>query len=311
MNTQNINPDEINLKNLALSFWSSRAFILIISTGFAIFAVLYALSLPDVYKSQATLIDPNANSSSSSNLASMADRYSGLASMAGISLGGGSSSQTDVALAMLNSRDFFLKYFDNKELLKDLVSHKHYDAALKKDLYIKNSNIASTFDSSFKLFHNHFSYNKDIKTSLITLSFQHQSPSISKKWLDNIIFDINKYVKDKEVKKASATYDILTKEISSINNPDLNFMVSKLAEKQIQTITLAKVTDEFAFTVIDSPYIPEKKFKPYRSWVVALITFLGFLISSLSVLISYYLGFSISMKFLPPFIEFTQIKTSN
>ena len=311
MNTKKINPDEINLKNIALSFWSSKSFIIVISSGFAIFAVIYALSLPNVYKSQATLIDPSANSSSSSNLASIADRYSGLANMAGISLGGGSSSQTDVALAMLNSRDFFLKYYNDKELLKDLVLFKHYDADLQKDAYIDNTKIVASLNSSFKIFHDHFAYNKDIKTSLITLSFEHQSPLISKKWLDNIIFDINKYVKDKEVKKASATYDILTNEISIINNPDLNFMVSKLAEKQIQTITLAKVTDEFAFTVIDSPYIPEKKFKPYRSWVVILITFLGFLISSFTVLISYYLGFSILIKFVPPFIEFKRLKASN
>ena len=53
-------------------------------------------------------------------------------------------------------------------------------------------------------------------------------------------------------------------------------MISKLAEKQIQTITLSKVTNEFAFQVIDSPYLPEKKFKPYRTWVVVLITIIWF-----------------------------------
>ena len=72
-------------------------------------------------------------------------------------------------------------------------------------------------------------------------------------------------------------------------------MISKLAEKQIQTITLSKVTNEFAFQVIDSPYLPEK-FKPYRTWVVVLITIIGFIISSFLVLITYYLGFYILIK---------------
>lgn len=310
MENKNTNLDEINLQNLARSFWKAKFFILFFTTIFAISAVYYAISLPNIYKSEATLIDPNENSSGSSNLASIADRYSGLASMAGISLGGGSSSQSDVALAMLNSRDFFSRYYNDKDLLRDLISYKQYDELIKKDIYFsKNTSNNKNFDSSFKIFREHFSFSKDIKSNLITLSFEHQSPAIAKKWLQKIIFDINKYVKDKELRKATATYDILTNEIASINNPDLNFMVSKLAEKQIQTITLSKVTDEFAFTVIDSPFKPENKFKPYRSWIVILITFIGFLISSFVVLLSYYLGFFISLKATPPFIKFIDDKS--
>jgi len=302
MNVENI--DEINLKNLARSFWKSKYFILFISLVFFVFAIFYALSLPNIYKSEATLIDPSASSSRQSDFAAIADRYSGLANMAGISIGGGQSSQTDLVLAILKSRDFFNKYYENKDLLKDLIYFKEYDHVNKKNIYISSNIFDDSFDNSFKLFHEHFSSSKDIKSNLVTLTFEHQSPSIAKKWLDKIIFDINKYVKDKEVEKATATYDILANEIVSINNPDLNFMISKLAEKQIQTITLSKVTNEFAFQVIDSPYLPEKKFKPYRTWVVVLITIIGFIISSFLVLITYYLGFYILIKANPPFITF-------
>ena len=306
MDNTRINQDEINLYNLFLAFWKAKYFISLISSIFAVIGILYALSLPNIYKSEATLMDPAANTSGSSNLANIADRYSGLASMAGISLGGGSATQKDASLAMLGSKDFFRKYYSDKELLKELVSFDRYDPVSNKNLFItkENEKKAPNFTNSYHSFHEHFSFNEDIKTGLIRLSFEHKSPVIAQKWLEKIIFDINAYVKKKEVKKAEATYAILMNEISGITNPDLSFMISKLAEKQIQTITLSRVTDEFAFTVIDSPYIPENKFKPYRSWVVALITLLGFLLSSFMVLFTYYLGFSISLSFYPSFINF-------
>jgi LPS O-antigen subunit length determinant protein (WzzB/FepE family) len=305
MSNSNFNNEEINLYNLFAAFWKAKYFIALISSIFAIIGILYALSLPNIYKSEATLMDQAATSSSSSNLANIAERYSGLASMAGISLGGGSATQKDASLAMLSSKDFFRKYYDDKELLKELVSFDRYDPSNNKNYFIAKGNQkkAINFTDSFHSFHEHFSFNEDIKTGLIRASFEHKSPVIAQKWLKKIILDINEYVKKDEVKKAEETYAILMNEISGTTNPDLSFMISKLAEKQIQTITLSRVTDEFAFKIIDSPYIPEKKSKPYRSWVVVLTTFLGFFLSSIIVLFTYYLGFSISLRFKPLFIN--------
>ena len=298
MDNTRINQDEINLYNLFLAFWKAKYFISLISSIFAVIGILYALSLPNIYKSESTLMDPAAGQSGSSRLEGIAAQYSGLASMAGVSIGSDNTTQKDISLAMLGSRDFFIKYFNDKELLKDLVSYKSFDSNANKSIYFKKGEevIVPSFINSFNLFKQHFSFDEDVQSNIIRMSFEHQSPEIAKKWLQAIIIDINQYVKNKEVNKASATYDILMNQISTVNNPDLSFMISKLAEKQIQTITLSKVTDEFAFTTIDSPYIPEKKSKPYRSWIVILFVFIGALFSSFTVLILYYLGFHISLK---------------
>tara|TARA_B100000767_G_scaffold266786_1_gene284662 strand:- start:5148 stop:6077 length:930 start_codon:yes stop_codon:yes gene_type:complete len=293
-----INQDEINLYNLFIAFWNAKYFIILICLIFSMLGVLYAISLPNIYKSEATLIDPAAGQSGRSGLEGIAAQYSGVASMAGISIGSETTSQKDISLAMLKSRDFFTNYFNDKEMLKDLVSYKSFDSDANKSIYFKKGEevIVPNFINSFNLFKKHFSFGEDVKSNVIRMSFEHQSPEIAKKWLQAIIIDINQYVKNKEVIKASATYNILMNQISTVNNPDLSFMISKLAEKQIQTITLSKVTDEFAFITIDSPYIPEKKSKPYRSWIVILISFIGAVFSSFTVLILYYLGFHISLK---------------
>ena len=313
MDSSNNNSDEINLNSLFQSFYTAKFFIVLISLLFSISGIFYALSLPDIFKSDATLMDPVSIQSTSSSLGNISNRYSGIASMAGIELPGQSATQKDVSLAMLRSRDFFRNYYDDKVLLKDLISYQEFDQLNYVDLYLPNgeSIIEPNFINSFILFNSHFSVNHNVKNNIIKMSFQHQSPIIAKKWLDKIILDINQYVKNQEVTKASAIYEVLTNKLGEVKNPDLSFVVSKLAEKQIQTITLANVTDEFAFTIIDSASMPEKKSKPFRTWIVLLFTAVGLFISFFLVLISYYLQFSIFLTIKIPFINFTKRLPAN
>jgi LPS O-antigen subunit length determinant protein (WzzB/FepE family) len=48
--------DEIDLRELFLVLWSGKKLILAITACFALFAVIYALSLPNQYKASTTLV---------------------------------------------------------------------------------------------------------------------------------------------------------------------------------------------------------------------------------------------------------------
>ena len=96
--------DEIDLKKLFLTLWKGKWIILLTTVLFAAGGVFYALSQPNIYKAQAVLA--STSDSGGGSLSALASQFGGLASLAGVSLGGGSSDDKTIALATLQSRKF-------------------------------------------------------------------------------------------------------------------------------------------------------------------------------------------------------------
>ena len=120
--------DEIDLKELFLVLWNGKLVITLITGFAAACAVLYALSLPNIYESKA-LLAPKGESGAG-GLAGLARQYGGLASLAGINIGGGGgeSSKSMMAQQKIQSLDFFTRHLYGKIVL-DLMAVDHWDAA--------------------------------------------------------------------------------------------------------------------------------------------------------------------------------------
>ena len=100
--------DEIDLKELFMVLWYRKVIILGVTLLAAVISVVVALYLPNIYSTSALLAPKN---SGSSGLSQMARQYGGIASMAGISLGGvDGGSGTAIAVETLKSRQFFRDY---------------------------------------------------------------------------------------------------------------------------------------------------------------------------------------------------------
>ncbi|NMT18251.1 LPS O-antigen length regulator, partial [Vibrio parahaemolyticus] len=93
---------EIDLRELFGALWKGKWIIITTTFVFAVGAILYALSLPNIYKSDALLAP--AESSNGGGLSKMAGQLGGLAALAGVNLGASESSQTDLAVQVMKSR---------------------------------------------------------------------------------------------------------------------------------------------------------------------------------------------------------------
>ena len=99
--------DEIDLRELFAVLWDGKKTILSIVFLSGLFSVLVALYLPNKYTAEA-LLAPRSDGAAGGALAQMASQFGGLASLAGVNLGGlGDQGATDVAIEMLKSREFF------------------------------------------------------------------------------------------------------------------------------------------------------------------------------------------------------------
>ena len=93
----NIYDDEIDLSELFHVLWDKIFYIGAITSIFSLISIIYALMLPNIYQSKATLMAVEQ----SSGLSGMVGRNSGLASLAGISLESKSNSKDREAIARI------------------------------------------------------------------------------------------------------------------------------------------------------------------------------------------------------------------
>ncbi|EJC1208081.1 LPS O-antigen length regulator, partial [Vibrio parahaemolyticus] len=122
--------DEIDLRELFKALWKGKWIIIAATFIFAIVSVLYTLSLPNIYKADALLAP--AESSNGGGLSKMAGQLGGLAALAGVNIGGSESSQTDLALEVMKSRQFISQFVNKHDLIVPLMAVKNWDLDTNK-----------------------------------------------------------------------------------------------------------------------------------------------------------------------------------
>ena len=107
-----------------------------------------AFNSPDRYRSE-VLVAPSAQSNSS-GLSGLASQLGGVASLAGVNLGGGGSDKTIEALETLKSKDFLIDFIENafKHGVENLREHAFVRIHLEAHNNIVNFEIENNFEAS-------------------------------------------------------------------------------------------------------------------------------------------------------------------
>jgi uncharacterized protein involved in exopolysaccharide biosynthesis len=297
------NPDdEIDLRELWNAIWSGKWVIIAVTAIFAIASVFYALSLPNIYKSEALLAP--AQSEQQGGLGALAGQFGGLASLAGINLGGGKSDKTALAIEILKSREFFAKFVEKHNILPDLMASKSWDLGSSTLIYNDEVYLADvakwvrkavppkkaqpSLQESKKVFASLFNIDQSKETGMVTLSLEHISPMIAKQWVDWLIQDINQDMKMRDKQEAGKSIAYLQSQIDKTTIFEHKTLLFQLIEEQTKTLMFAEVRDEYVFKIIDTALVPELKAKPKRALIVVLAVLLGGILSVLIVLIRYF-----------------------
>ena len=143
-NQMQVQDDEIDLGELWRAIWAGKLTIIAISFIFAVASVFFALSQPDVYKASAILA-PVSEESGAGGLGAIAGQFGGLASMAGINLGGGGVDKTALALEILKSRSFIENYITKHDLLVPIMAAKNWN--METDTLILDDELYDQFHS--------------------------------------------------------------------------------------------------------------------------------------------------------------------
>ena len=296
--------DEIDLRELFGVLWAGKVEIMVGVLLSAIVAVSYALYLPDKYTSKA-LLAPRNDGGSGGALGQLAAQYGGLASLAGVNLGGiGEQGKTAIAIEMLKSRDFFGKYLYDSVLV-DLMASKSWDrganeVVIDEDLFDLETQVwvreignglqaKPSVQEAHKAFvEGAFSVSEDKQSGFVTVSVTHYSPTVARDWVALIVANGNDAVRAREVREAENSIAFLKDQSAKTNLVSLTEVFAELIEQQTKTVMLASASDEYVFQIIDPPVAPELKSEPQRALICVLGVLLGGMLAVLLVLIRHY-----------------------
>lgn len=296
--------DEIDLRELFAVLWASK--ITILSTVFfsGLISVLVALSLPNKYTSEA-LLAPRTDGGAGGALGQMASQFGGLASLAGVNLGGlGDQGATVVAIEMLKSREFFGTYLYD-EVLIDLMAAEGWDRGtgevlIDDSLFDANTatwvrDVSEEFqikpsiqEAHEKFFEEFLSVSEDKSTGFVTVAVTHYSPTVASNWVTLIVEGVNEAVRARDVQEAEKSIAFLNEQRLKTNLVSLTEVFAELIEQQTKTVMLANASDEYVFQVIEPPVAPELHSEPKRALICVLGTLLGSMLAVIVVLIRHY-----------------------
>lgn len=284
----------IDLSELWNAFWQGKWIVLVVTAIFSVSSVFYALSLSNTYRSEVLLAPVEQEGRN------IASQFGSIASLAGISLGGGGKiDKSSLALEIMKSRAFITSVIEKNNLLAPLMASKGWDKktdrliydeevySIKEKKWLPGSKIPS-LQEAFKAFKNIMLINQDETSGLITISVTHLSPRLSKEWLDLIVNSINDEMKERDLNEARKTIDYVELQLKGTVVNELRNILYQIIEEKTKTIMFAEVRNQYVLETIDPAIEPEKKYGPKRALICLFGTFMGAVLGLFVVLIYFF-----------------------
>lgn len=288
-NLWNNKQDEINLYELFVLFWANKWLIIGVSFSFVVGALAYAITLPNIYRSEALLAPVEDNSRA--GLSGLAGNLGGLASIAGVSLTGKDQDKLSVSIEVLKSRKFLTNFINHYELMVPLLAAEGWDKETdrliinahlynqKEHIWVRkskgDSKVEPTLQEAYKKIIEIMKVSHDKETNFVVVSVEHYSPRVAKLWVDLLVENINKEIKRRDVEEAEKSIKFLREQLDKTPIAEMQTIFYELIEEQTKTIMFAEVRDEYVFKTIDPAIVPEIKVGPKKVLICAVGLFVG------------------------------------
>ena len=293
--------DEIDLRELFTVLWAGKIKIIAVTAVFAIASVAYALSVPNQYKATALLAPAQ---SSGGGLSGALGQLGGLASLAGVSIGGGESSEAQIAQEIMKSWSYIEGFIDDNDLAVELaavqgwskgtnelqINDSVYDTENKQWLAENEAGVTGPPSSwnLFKTFSGRLAVSEDKNSGLVSVSIEYYSPLIAKQWVDMYVESINRFMQQRQVDKVTKNIAYLQEQIGKTSIAEMREVFYTIIEEQTKSKMLAEASPDYAFVAVGPSMVPEQTSQPKRALMCILGTLLGGMLSVLLVLIMHY-----------------------
>lgn len=292
--------DEIDLRELFATLWAGKWLILATTILFAAGGVAYALYKPNIYQASVLLAPANEEG----GMSGLSGQIGGLASLAGINIGGGGANQTVIAKEVLQSRAFLADFIRRHNLEVSLMgteawNHESQTWAHDREVYnpqteqwLSNEEGKSHKPTDWDLVKafkdNHLTVSENKDNGMITVSVKSLSPPAAQQWAEWLVADINEHMRRQDVSKASARIAYLEEKLNETNVAGMQQVFYQLIESETRTVMLANAQQEYVFETVDPAVVPQEKSEPKRALIVVMAIMLGGMLGVLAVLVRFF-----------------------
>jgi uncharacterized protein involved in exopolysaccharide biosynthesis len=303
MSPNNTTNDEIELRDLVAALWQGKWWI--IASGFiaAVLSVIIALSLPNVYRAEITAAP--SDEAQGGGLSGIAGQMGGLASLAGVNLGGSQVDKATIAVEVLRSRRFIGDFIERHDIKVPLMASEEWKQStdtlvLNSELYdaergewVRDVEPPKTpeptqWEATKQFLNNHLFVERDQQTGILRVAVEHHSPKLAAQWVTWLMADLNDYMRQRDVSEAEASIQYLENELESTRLASMQEVFAQLIEQQLQTMMLANVREEYMFSTVDPAMVPEDRAKPSRALIAIAGTLLGGVLGITIALVRYF-----------------------
>ena len=282
----------LTLSFLIKEIWSKKVIISTVVFIVTIVSVIYALNVPNVYKSTVVLA-PNEQEQAGA-LSGLASQFGGIASLAGVNLEQGSN-KSKLAIELLKSHVFLSEFITKFDLKADIFASINWHGDKNKfeyDTEIYNENKSEwvrEVDFPYKpepdmqevvkkFKEESLIISQDEESGLFYLSVLSYSPYFAKGISDLLVKEINNYMKVDEISRTEKSIHFLQNSVKETSNAEVKTVFFQLIQQQYQKKMLAETQEDFVFRVVDPSIVPLEKYKPSRALIV-----LGFIFGALFI----------------------------
>lgn len=301
-NSANQYDDEIDIRELFEVLWTSKIMIFAITAVFALGSVLVAFSIPNQYKASVLLAPAQSDGG---GLSSALGQLGGLASLAGVSIGGTESSESQIAQEIMKSWSFIESFIADNNLAVEVYAAEGWVKSSGKlkiddDVYdpVENAWLLEDDDTGalrppsswelFERFSEMLSVSQDKQSGLVSVSIEYYSANMAKQWLDLYVATINEHMQARQVLKVSNNISYLEDQIAKTSIAEMREVFYTIIEEQTKNKMVAEASPEYAFIAVSPSMVPEEESQPKRPLICILGALLGGILGVLIALVRRY-----------------------
>lgn len=265
MHTSSLSRDEDDIDFLAL--WEIlnryRIWILGVTAAFAFASIVLALLLTPIFRATTVVSEITGTSNGMSGLA---ERYGGLAALAGFDLGS-LTSESNTSFATLNSRMLVEQFIRQNDLVPVLFPDATGDE------------MPTLWEAVEYFRDNVLSISADQANGVVMVTVDWTDPVVAADWSTSIVRLANDIIRTKATTEAETSLAYLNQKLLDTSVVELKQVLYSMVVVELQTLMLANARPEFAFVTIDPAVVPEERHRPNRTLVVILGALFGGIVS--------------------------------
>jgi uncharacterized protein involved in exopolysaccharide biosynthesis len=260
--------DEISLREIVRLLWQARWLVITLTAVCALVGAGLHIVLPKRYEA-IIVISPASQTTGGAGqgggMSSMLSEFGGLASLAGLSVGG--DSRKAESLTVLQSGALTEDYIQKNNLLPVLF-YKQWDAQARRWKPTTKEKMPTLWKANEFFRKSVRKIVTDTKTGIVNMTITWTDPELAAEWANGLVKLTNDYLRNKAIQQSDRNIDYLTQQAAKTDVVGVRQAIYAILQTEINKEMLARGNDEYAFKVLDPAQAPER---PSSFGAIALI----------------------------------------